>query len=436
MIRTSTIYFIFIIAYFGSSLEGYKIAPPYLIWSLELLIYLLFIYALISSKRKVVFPFIFYIAFFSLVAVFSVIVNNRINFEPLYGFRLLIRFYFFFLALVNLSLSDNEIKNINKFIFILFLIQIPVATIKLFIWGPGEGAIGTYSLSEGSLSTIITLIAIGYLIPFFVYYHRSFWYNLISFGFIYFSIIAKKRALVYMLPAVIFFQAICILMEKNIDSYIKKIAKSRILLLAPFIILIVLYFCIRFVPALNPEKKFWGSFDLIHSAKVFKEYFVRQPNEFGYTTSRFSTTRRVFSVLYKKGLTNFFFGYGPGSYTKSRFVEEEEKRIAYKDLRISYGVTPLTYIAIEYGILGLFPFFLFISAVFLKCFKFWKIADTNYWKAFALGTMTFAFSMILLWGTYHIPSFTGDPVPCLYYYCMAIVFSKYRIYRESFSKSN
>lgn len=431
MVRTSIIYIIFIIAYFGNSLVGYKIAPPQLIWSLEILIYFLFLYALMTTQQKVVFPFVAFILFFILIAIFSMLVNHSFSFEPIYGLRLLIRFYLFFLALINLDLTDQEIKKINKFIFIIFIIQIPVATLKLFIYGFGERAIGTYSLTEGSLSTVIPLIAIGYLISYYFYYKRTYWFLLISFGFLYFSIIAKKRALVFMLPILILMQIIAILKEKNIDFNLKKIIRHRAFTVAPFIIIIVIYFSIRLVPALNPEKKIGGSFNPVYTLNVFEEYFTRKPDDFGYTTSRFSTTKRVFSVLYEQGFSRIFFGYGPGSYTESRFLEKEEKRSVYKDMRINYGLTPLSYIAIEYGILGIIPFFALICSFFVRSVKFWKVADSGYWKAYSLGSMGFAFSMILLWASYHIPSFTGDPIPCLYFYAMAVVSIKFRQYKFS-----
>jgi hypothetical protein len=373
----------------------------------------------------------FSLFFIFLTAAFSVIVNHKYSFEPIYGLRLLVRFYIFFLALVNLSLTYTEIKRINKFIVFIFIIQIPVATIKLFIYGPGERAIGTYSLTEGSLSTIIPLIAIGYLIAFYIYYNKNFIYLLLSLGYIYFSIICKKRALVFMLPFLISFLSVMFLVEKNYNLNLKKMLKRRILIIAPLLILIAFYFSIRLVPALNPEGKIGGTFDLKYSAHVFVEYFTREPDDSGYTTSRFSTTKRVFAVLYEKGFARFFFGYGPGAYTKSRFIIKGEERIAYKELRITYGVTPLSYIAIEYGVLGIFTYFLFIFAIFAKTIKYWKIAESPYWKAFSFGSVGFSFSMILLWLTYHIPSFTGDPIPCLYFYCMAIVYLKHRQYNEN-----
>ncbi len=373
--------------------------------------------------------------FFVLTAAFSVIVNHSFSLEPIYGLRLLLRFYIFFLAVVNLSLTDVEINKINKFIIFIFIIQIPVATAKLFIYGPGERAIGTYSLTEGSLSTIIPLIAIGYLIAFYIYYNKRPIYLLLSIGYIYFSIICKKRALVFMLPLLISFLSIMFLSEKNYNLKQKKIIRNRIFLIAPLLILIVFYFSIRLVPALNPEEKIGGTFNLKYSADVFVEYFTREPDDSGYTTSRFSTTKRVFAVLYKKDFAKLFFGYGPGAYTKSRFVLKEEERIAYKELRIIYGVTPFTYIAIEYGVLGIFPYFLFICAIFVKSIKYWKIANSPYWKAFSFGSVGFSFSMILLWLTYHIPSFTGDPIPCLYFYCMAVVHIKFKRQQENAVKT-
>jgi hypothetical protein len=51
----------------------------------------------------------------------------------------------FYVALVNIGLDDKELRRINKFVLMLFLIQIPAIIYKFSIFGVDERTIGIYA---------------------------------------------------------------------------------------------------------------------------------------------------------------------------------------------------------------------------------------------------------------------------------------------------
>ena len=59
------------------------------------------------------------------------------------------RFYLFYLALINLGLDETMLKRINKFLFILFIIQLPAVAYRFSIYGISELTIGTYATHGG-----------------------------------------------------------------------------------------------------------------------------------------------------------------------------------------------------------------------------------------------------------------------------------------------
>ena len=171
-----SIYAIFFISFFGNFFSGYNLAPDYINWLTEPLIYMLFLYSIINKKGNIKLPFLSFVLFFLLAGFFSSIVNKNLGIYSLLSVRSIFRFYIFYIAIVNLPLEEMQLKKINYFLFWVFIIQIPVATVKLFFYGQGERAIGTYSMTDGSLSTIIPMIAISFLIGYYIFYKKNLLY--------------------------------------------------------------------------------------------------------------------------------------------------------------------------------------------------------------------------------------------------------------------
>ena len=197
------IYGIFLVAFFADSFVGYNLIPAHVTLVTELFIYLLFLYSLIVSRRNhkdYHLHLVPLLAFFLIVALCSIVVNNTFNFRPVFSLRLILRFFIFYVALINMGLTDGQLKKINTLLFILFIIQLPASAIKFCFYGVSEMTMGTYTVRGGGLTTIIPIIALGYLAGYYVFHKPRALYLLLGVGFIAYGIVGAKAALFFLLP--------------------------------------------------------------------------------------------------------------------------------------------------------------------------------------------------------------------------------------------
>jgi hypothetical protein len=124
---------------------------------------------------------------------------------------------------------------------------------------------------------------------------------------------------------------------------------------------------------------------------------------------------------------------GPGSTTPSILDPPHEKdRIErfYDRFKIAYGVTPMTRIALEYGLTGVVVFSFLLFSYARISWKYYMAEDSAYWKAFAAGSVGFAFSMIFFFIAYSHNVFFGDTMLALYFYAMAVVYTRLKQIRK------
>ena len=200
------IYVIFLFAFFGNSLVSYGLIPPQATLVTEAFVYLLFLYSIVFKIRfkterysiHLWYPF----GLFLIIAFCSIIINNYYNFKPILSLRVILRFYLFYLALINLGLDESLLKKINKLLFILFIIQLPVVAYKFSIYGINELTIGSYAARGGGLTAIIPIVALGYIAGYYFFYKRKTSYVVLAIGFILFGIAGEKRVLLFVYPIV------------------------------------------------------------------------------------------------------------------------------------------------------------------------------------------------------------------------------------------
>ena len=119
------------------------------------------------------------------VAILSYVYNQADMLPLIFFLRKTFIFYLFFIAVLNLDLSESTIKNINKYIILLFFIQIPASIVKLILIGQEEGrGIGTVSWQAGTLSTTLPLFAIAFLCAFY-FFRRKARYLVLIFFFVF-----------------------------------------------------------------------------------------------------------------------------------------------------------------------------------------------------------------------------------------------------------
>jgi hypothetical protein len=284
----------------------------------------------------------------------------------------------------------------------------------MFVYGPGERAIGTYAPWGGGPSTVIPLIAISFLLSLYFLYKPSRWYILLTLGFIGFGIIGGKRAVLLFVPLIIFFLAF--FMKIGFKDIIKYA------LVGSLIILLTGFFSIRFLRSLNPEGRYGDvTVSLNHVVSYITNYTMNE--EEGKSRGRISTTINVFRILGENGVRGLLLGLGPGSYIKTRF---EDLQSSYKQtggLPIIYGITGFTWTSLQTGFLGASIYFSLFFFILVVASRYYKEEKQPYWKAFGLGMVGYTFVMLwinLTYWTVHL----DDMLPLVYFLLVAFMIKK------------
>jgi hypothetical protein len=417
------IYIIFLTAFFGNSFVGYGLIPRHLTLTTEASIYLLFLYSFTATSRRNA-AYRFHLtplfAIFVIGGLCSSLLNGTLNIRLIASLRLLLRFYLFYLALINLNLDEIKLKRINILLFLLFIIQIPTAAIKMFFYGIGEWTIGTYAVFGGGLSAVIPIVALGFLAGYYFFYDSKRVYWLLASGFIFFGIACGKAVLFVLIPGLFIILYYLIYVR---DRRVDLITGLFIIVFVAVLSIAVSGIIIKFNPRLNPERKVGGRIDFSYALEFSEKYSMAMDSrKTGYAIGRFSTIMLAFDHVLGKGIGHALFGYGPGSLTKSALDTQNRASPKIYKIAHSYGKTGMVYVLTEYGICGLLVWGLIF---FIFCYKSWKWYNYEadpYWKAFSLGSLVFAFFNMFIFFTYNMLPVTGDLLPPVYYYTMATVY--------------
>ena len=396
------------ILFFGNWVERVGLLPPQVNWGTEIIIVLLFAKAILYKlfrKEKVQVNYIMVVLFYLGVTAVSYLMSSVSTIHLILFLRLMLRFYLLFIAIINLDFNQRSIKLICNFIVFLFLIQIPTAVVKMFIFGQGESAIGTYASQGGIYSTVIPMLAISYLIAFYFFYRPSTWYIVLVFAFIAFGLIGGKRAVIFFVPVLVLFLGI-FLQRKS-----RNIIKYAVICL--IFVIITAYASMRFIPSLNPQGRVGGEVDIGHVIDFISGYTMRIHSD-GESAGRMATTIQVFNILSKRGFGTFLFGLGPGSYIQTRFESIGQTLKEKGDLPIHYGESGLSWLALQTGYIGAFIYLSLFYFILLECNAYYRQEKRQYWKSLGFGTLGFSFTILFISLVYH-PVYNQDLVPAVYF---------------------
>jgi len=441
MLNRLFVYTITLIVFFGNFFEGYGLLPPFVNWLTEPLIYFFFLSSLVSARGRVRFPFLIWFLFLFIIGICSAVLNHSLGFSTVLGMRLVFRYYLFFLAFVNARFSEDELRKIEKLIFFCFFVQIPVVFIKMLIYGQSEQAIGTYSMTDGSVVAFMPLIACGYLMGFYLYVKPAAKYIIYSIAFLASGIMGHKRALPFLTPPTFLFIGWLTMKDKIIIK--RNIPNIKFRLVALFTVLVFLTFVvsIKTMYSLNPEHKRGGTINFSYLVDKIISYEQTTSGENPeWTGGRTATTLRIFTRLPQKGIVKMMFGYSPGSYISSRFSRERQKTDShikhnqlFKDMKFYYGVTPLNFTAMEYGFFGVLISILFLIFMCRTTFKTWRLVEEPYLKAMSFGAVNFSIVYIVIWLWYSKSILLGDTMPYVFYMMLGLTCTRYFKYMERYS---
>ncbi len=424
------LYALLFLAFFVNSLTAYQIVPYFFSWFIEGIIVLLLFIALASKTKSrdrqiYTFGWPFVLLFLAVSAISFVLNDTRFQLALLF-LRQTLRFHLLFWVLLTLPIPQKTIRRIHTLLVWLFLLQIPTAIVKLVIFGHGERAIGTYAIRGGGNSTVIPMIAAGFIICFH-YIHRpriTSWLFLL--GFLVFGLVGDKRAVILLVPMVIIFSAWTIIGRR---LEMKKVVS--VIFLSIIVIAIIFYAGVRLLPTLNPDHKVGGRFSLDFAISYIKNYSVGYSGVRHLSYGRVETTRRIHDHLKRRGPATWLFGMGPGTFTKSSFGQRDKHFMEdqLSGVGVAYGIMSLNFLALQVGYLGVISWMgFFVYALVVVRRKALRETDP-YWKAYQSGMVSLCFVALMISLTYNNVFMESDLIAMVY--MMLLAFSLRRGRRPS-----
>jgi hypothetical protein len=345
---------------------------------------------------------------FLIITVISLLYNNIYFGTGLLFLRVLFRYYLLFIFIVNMEFSEVKQQKIIKFISAVFLVQLPIAIIKVFTWGQGETPI---SLNSHSTTTFIALIAFGFLLALYIAYRPNKLYIILILGFIGFSLVGGKRATIFL--------SIFILLHTiwHLRHSIRNLLK--IFIVGSIIGIFFLYFALRLIPTLNPQRQIWGNFDPAFAISYAQYYDTAHSKRNAQPIGRISTSIHVYDLLSHDGILTQLFGFGPGSIMKSRFQNADSRAAISQKFGIGYGINGINWMALQVGYLGFISFIYFYWLILNEAIRCFHSEEQAFWRAFALGMANFSFVMLFI-AQYYSPAYKDDSLSILFF-CLAAI---------------
>ena len=211
---------------------------------------------------------------------------------------------------------------------------------------------------------------------------------------------------------------------KGKEGHLSK--KMGMLFTSMTLIVVVSGSILYFNETLNPEGKVGGSVDVEYAFDYANEY-TTGVDRIRLHYGRVATTKRVFESLVEfRTSRSYSLALGRVLQHYPYLIHGEERRSSetFSEFKIGYGFTSMSRIALEYGVLGVVAYSLIVFLFARMCWRYYKYENDPYWKAFAAGSVGFAFSMLFFSFAYTQLHFWGDTLPALYFYAMAVVYTR------------
>ncbi len=363
-------YLLFILSFFKGVFELIGIAETYIQLLIDLLIISIFLISLIfmverrdiivlGSKINIIF-FMFIIISFLLTDVTS-----------LHLVLFLRKFYIYILllyALLNIEFKEEERESLFKLLQILFLIQIPAAFIKLIVLGGTlEKIVGTISVSEGSLATVMPLFAISYMISLYLNQNKI-KYIILLLLFMSIGLISNKLGILFYI-FILFISLTILYAKKKTDSFIFNIDFFKNISKVVIYLLIIFALFVSLNPRANPEHKVGGSIDIDYLIKFTKDYnTLKLKGSKVQGDGRGDAPFLAFKRLEDGGLMNILVGYGPGDIVTSAFLPYENPLL--EKYNIGYGGRlGVVWMMMQLGLVGVIIFVIFQIYLFTQVYK-------------------------------------------------------------------
>ena len=416
---------IFIISFSKGILELIGIQDTMIQLGIEFLILFTILLGLSNILRnsKLIIPALISMIFIFITTFLSYLLTDVNNLQFVLYFRKLLLYILFFYALFNINITQIQKKKIIALLMILFIIQIPAALIKLFVLGGTlEKIVGTMSVTEGSLATIMPLFPIVYLISHYLEYKNNKDMFLVVL-FIGIGLISNKLGILFY---VIGLFALLSYLYARTRFFIPNFRLIKKLITSTFYALIIFSLFVSLNPRANPEHKVGGSIDIEYLQAFVEDYQTLDLKSGVEGDGRFDAPFVAFDRLYSAGITNILFGFGPGEIIQSSFLRYKNPLL--EKYNIGYGGRlGVVWILMQVGLIGLLLFTYFHFYLLKEMFKLYKLdvltKDENIILLTGIG---FSLIFFIDFFSYSSEILHSPGIALTYYFTIYYIFSEYR----------
>ena len=403
-----SIYLIIVSVFFADWLHGLDLIPEAFTWLPDVALIILTGKVLVGKLRdkeivrtKVEVPLLLFLVW----ATLSMVANGQSFVGMLVSSRQLLKFALMFFLVVNLRFEESFFKRIVSILVVLFIVQVPVALIKMAIYGQGEYAIGTYAYFGGGLSAVLPLLVMSVALGFYLFERPRVHYLLFVVFFQLFYYACPKRAYLLFVVLLVPFLA----WQAGLGRL------KKFLPLTPLfgIGLVALFL---FNPTLNTV------FDNPHGAidwasSYTYQHQVSSDDDEVVTSGRVAVAELAYGIL-KENFVQLWLGFGPGTMTESFDAVEGHLR---QKLPIYYGLTEFVTMSLEYGLGGVLLFLWMLFRLFRVNQRFFRTTADGYWKALSFGFKGIWFSCLMAF--FYGPVFRLDVTGFLFWFLAAAIHS-------------
>jgi len=430
MNRRFPIQVVFILAFFIGLFKIVGVSPVIVKYTIEGLIFLIFLSAFGNSKKRGI-PLLKEFIVFSLAVLFAVLYSGDYHFGALTFYRKTLIPYLLFISvyLKNLSIRDTYI--INKTIFVLFIIQIIAAFPKLVFIGLAEKYVGTISHSGGSMNNSLPIMALLFLWSLYLFNKSKISKRKLFFlvcGYVFFAIVGVKRAFWVFLPALYFIGTFFY------NKYVigMPFVMPKLLPKALMGILFVLV-GITLNPYLNPTREFGGEINLEYTRDYTIAYNLYD-EESGEYQGRLGGNYKLISdlltesnyILKRERKYSWLFGFGPSSfYGDNYLIENEDVDIETK----AFIPTGFFRMMFSCGLFGVLAFLLFYKRIIIGQFKRIKKNVIGNFNKFGRAVVfsVFMYSIFIILEFLFYSDTYGTYLIFPYFYFLALIYKKHPI---------
>lgn len=419
--KQGLIFLIFIVSFFKGLLGLFGLPSSISQLIIEFLIAIFIVYSLgiIIYKKKLLAPKLGIFSLLILCVILSYLSSDTSKVELILFLRYFFIYPLFFYSLMNIDLSHINKKRIFNLLLILCSIQILASVIKLILLGgPAEDIIGTMSLSEGSLATIMPLFPITFLVIKYLDENRKIYliYILMFIGIGLMSL--KMGILAYVIMLFIYlsyFISKPIFLIPNF-KFLVNILKSIAL------VSIILVFFIKLNPRANPENEIGGSIDFDYLLQYTENYQTLDLDDGVDGNGRFDAPFVALNRLSSDGILTLAFGFGPGVIVKSSFAKFDNPLL--EKFNIGYGGRlGFVWLVMQIGLIGTIIYLLFHVSLFYDVFRRFYGNSIEKRDIIYLLSLGLLFIFFLDFFTYSTQMILNPVVSLMYYFSLFLSLS-------------